>query len=395
MNQTKPAPVAAARIPKPVRSYHLVALFLMAAFLAQCCWFLAHVPISQLEADQVQRGVGLLRHFTPTVEPATSPLLPLLSVAGIAWRLPHSPVDLNPFFLDRHRWLIRIPFLLAGSALGLSLWYVARRFYGVTGGLIALALFAFSPGMVARSATAGGPIFAAWGAFGLAFTALAAAHTLYAPREVLLWNWKRIALLGVSLAFAAGAAWPLLWLLLPVAALVLWVVPHRRVAALLILCFGIAVGLGVLDILYFGNLGALGQGMLHATWLSQPLSLRLLAPLLGSFFFNSTPGALLLSVFAVAAWACWRRARFFGNTAPLLVFFALLILALLFPESGASALLFATLPFLILFVAGVFTDLIESRLQAPAIGVVFAIVFAQAAFSIIGLMRMYSHVPGR
>jgi hypothetical protein len=64
------------------------------------------------------------------------------------------------------------------------------------------------------------------------------------------------------------------------------------------------------------------------------------------------------------------------------------------PENGASVMLFATLPFLMLFSAGVFADLIEGKLQAPALAVIFAIVAAQAAYSVASLMRMYSRLPG-
>src|SRR6266516_1742319 len=220
------------RNPKPVRASHLIALMLLAAFVAQCCWFISSVPLSQLEADQVARGIAQLRRVALMVEPVSSPLVPLLSVAGILFRLPGDPMLLDQFWLDQHRWFIRAPFLLAGAALALSLWYVARRLYGTAGGNIALGLFAFSPGMVAAASLAGPQIFAAWGAHGVIFTAIATAHTLYAPREVILWNWRRIALLGISIAFAAGAHWPLLWLLVPAAAFMLWAVPHRRLAAL-------------------------------------------------------------------------------------------------------------------------------------------------------------------
>ncbi len=51
------------RAPKPVRSYHLIALVLLVAFFAQCAWFVASVPLTQLEADQILRGVALLRHI--------------------------------------------------------------------------------------------------------------------------------------------------------------------------------------------------------------------------------------------------------------------------------------------------------------------------------------------
>lgn len=385
------------RTPKPVRSYHLIALLLLAAFVAQCAWFIFSVPLSQLEADQVLRGVSTLRRIPLTAEPVASPLIPLLSVAGVALHLPHDPLQLDQFWLDQHRWFIRMPFLLAGLCLGFSLWYVARRLYGTAGGNIALGLFVFSPGMVASSSLAGPQIFAAWGAFGLIFTAIATAHTLYAPREVILWNWKRIALLGISIAFAAGAQWPLIWLLVPAAAFMLWAVPHRRAAAMLILSAAVGVALVLLDLFYLADLGSLFRGLVHAGlagWMLQPLEPRLLGRLLANFFLDASPAALVAFGFAIVAWCVSRRSRFFGNTAPLIVFLFLLAISLFFPQSGAGAMLFATLPFLTLFIAGVFSDLVEGRLQAPAHAVIFAVVAAQAAYSIVSLIRMYSRPLG-
>jgi hypothetical protein len=385
------------RVPKPVRSYHLIALVLLGAFIAQCSWFIASVPLTQLESDQILRGVAVLRHVPLDTEAVSSPLIPLLSVTGILFRLPKNPVLLDQFWLDQHRWFIRAPFLLAGFCLALSLWYVARRLYGTAAGHIVLALFSFSPGMVACSSLAGPQIFAAWGAFGLIFTAIATAHTLYAPREVILWNWKRITLLGISITFAVGAQWPLAWLLLPAAAFMLWAVPHRRGAALLILLAAVAVSLVLLDACYVCNLRALAHGLAHASWLGfspQLLSPKLLAHILARFFLDAAPGALLASVFAVAGWLAFPRSRFFGNTAPLIIFVLLLSMAIFLPENGASAILFATLPFLLLFVSGVFADLIESKLQAPALAVIFAIIAAQAAYSVASLVRMYSRLPG-
>jgi hypothetical protein len=386
-----------ARTPKPVRSYHLIGFVLLAAFFAQCAWFVASVPLTQLEADQIFRGVALLRHVPLNVEPVSSPLIPLLSVAGILFHLPQNPVVLDQFWLDQHRWFIRAPFLLAGFCLAVSLWYVARRLYGIAAGNIALAIFAFSPGMVACSSLAGPQIFAAWGAFGLIFTAIATAHTLYAPREVIFWNWKRIALLGISITFAAGAQWPLAWLLVPAAAFMLWAVPHRRVAALAILLAAVMVSLILLDICYLGDLRGLAHGLAYTgrfSWAPESLSPRLLGRLLARFYFDAAPGALLTFFCAIAAWFASSRTRFFGNSAPLIVFLMLLAMALLLPENGARAILFATLPFLLLFISGVFADLIEGSLQAPALAAIFAIIAAQAAYSIASLMRMYSRLPG-
>jgi hypothetical protein len=385
------------RTPKPVRSYHLIALFLLAAFFAQCAWFVASVPLTQLEADQILRGVALLRHVPLDTEPVSSPLVPLLSVVGILFHLPQNPVLLDQFWLDQHRWFIRAPFLLAGLSLALSLWYVARRLYGTAAGNIVLALFAFSPGMVACSSLAAPQIFAAWGAFGLIFTAIATAHTLYAPREVIFWNWRRILLLGISITFAVGAQWPLAWLLVPAAAFMLWAVPHRRAAALFILFAAVAVSLVLLDLCYLGNLRALAHGLARAGWLgwaTEFLSPLLLLRILARFFFDAAPAALITFFCAIAAWFASSRTRFFGNSAPLIVFLLLLAMGILLPENGASAILFATLPFLLLFVAGVFADLIEGKLQAPALAFIFAVIAAQAAYSIASLVRMYSRLPG-
>src|SRR6202043_4250725 len=115
-------------------------------------------------------------------------------------------------------WLARAPYLTFGVLLGASLWYVARRLYGNAGGYIALALYCFSP-LILRSSTlylAPPEMGAAWGTFGTIFTAIAVAHTLYAPREVVIWNWRRILLLGLSLALAIGSQFSLI-ILLPLA----------------------------------------------------------------------------------------------------------------------------------------------------------------------------------
>ena len=94
--------------------------------------------------------------------------------------------------------LAATPYLFFGVMLGASLWYVTRRLYGNSGGYIALALYCFSPAMIVNVAGAqsGGEMGAVWGAFGTVFTAIAVVHTLYAPREVVLWNWRRILLWG-------------------------------------------------------------------------------------------------------------------------------------------------------------------------------------------------------
>ena len=133
-----------------------------------------------------------------------SPLLSLVTAAPLLV-VPQSL--LNPESSPHWRWLPHLPFLACGLALGSSLWYVARRLCGNLGGFLALTLYCFSPSMIRASAVwhTEPEVLAAWGSFGAIFTAIAVAHTLYAPREVVLWNWRRIVLLGISLAIAVGS----------------------------------------------------------------------------------------------------------------------------------------------------------------------------------------------
>src|SRR5947209_18103202 len=94
----------------------------------------------------------------------------------------------------------------------------------------------FSPSLIQASALwhTEPEIATAWGAFGTIFTAIAVAHTLYAAREVVLWNWRRILLLGVSLSIAVGSQFSMI-ILVPLAlGFLLYVVPVRKGAALVI-----------------------------------------------------------------------------------------------------------------------------------------------------------------
>src|SRR5437762_2927755 len=170
-----------------------------------------------------------------------SPLLYLVSAAPLlAWPGPSLEADWANYW----RWLPHLPFLACGMLLGASLWYVARRLCGNPGGYVALALYCFSPALIQASARCHREpeIVAAWGAFGTIFTAIAVAHTLYAPREVILWNWRRIVLLGISLAIAVGSQFSFVVVIPMALGFLLYVAPVRRQAGLVIWIAACAVG---------------------------------------------------------------------------------------------------------------------------------------------------------
>src|SRR5579871_4079318 len=192
-------------------------------------------------------------------DPEHSPLLYLVSAAPLlTW-----PHDLDSNTSAYWRWLPRLPFLACGLFLGASLWYVARRLCGNTGGFVALTLYCFSPSLIQASAVwhSDPEIVSAWGAFGTIFTAIAVAHTLYAPREVVLWNWRRIVLLGISLAIAVGAQFSLIVLVPMALAFILYVAPVRRRAGTVIWIASCVVGLVLLVAFYFFNTHAFAESM--------------------------------------------------------------------------------------------------------------------------------------
>ncbi len=371
----------------------LLAVLLLLAMFAQCAWFIAYVPLKQTEANNIRDGLDYLagRENAPRV--SHSPLTSIASSLPMRIIVPNvQERRFDQFFLDRHRWLARLPFLLSGLFLGASLWYVSRRLYGNTGGYIALLLYAFNPVTIAQMCFAEPDILAAWGAFGAVFTAIAVAHTLYAPREVVLWNWRRILLLGFCIYLMVGAQFSTVWLLLITLGFMWWAVPHRRGAALVIWTAGCVVGLAFLlvggylfrPLEFLHGLAAARWFPFSATAIVSPLPYRVLK----AFFVSSNnlaPGVLFL--IALLVFLTWKRARFFGNLAPLIVVAFLIVLGIVMPGLGLT-FYFMALPFAMLFASGVITDLLESDRITIALGVVMGVLLLQAVTGIMGLAQL-------
>jgi hypothetical protein len=258
------------------------------------------------------------------------------------------------------------PYLFFGVMLGASLWYVARRLFGNAGGYVALALYCFSPAMIVNAAgtQSMGEMGAVWGAFGTIFTAIAVAHTLYAPREVVLWNWRRILLLGLSLALAAGNQFSLGVLAIVILPLMLWVAPVRPRAVVAIWITAIAVAAVLLFASYFFEPGLFRQGMAHAKWIDfNPAAFGTLVSYRNAvqkIFTNSPPLMIALPV-ALITYAGWKRTRYFGNTAALLIAGLLLVLTLGAPSFPGQGFHLTVDVFLFVFVSGVFADLLETQ----------------------------------
>jgi hypothetical protein len=403
------------------RAPQFAAAALLLAYLMQCVWLVRVQALhaSASDSDQVLRiyqgveqwkGGGIagtpesLRSEAATGVPSAgrsghlrvrdgydqdrSPLYylvaaaPLLLVRSGAW-LPESVQPL----------LAASPNLFFGVMLGASLWYVARRLYGNAGGYIALALYCFSPAMIVNVAGAQnlGEMGAVWGAFGTVFTAIAVAHTLYAPREVVLWNWRRILLLGLSLVLAVGNQFSLAVLALVILPLMFWVAPVRPRAVLAIWTTAVAVALMLLFAAYFFEPALFWQGILHARWIDfEPAAFAILVSFrnaLQTVFAGSPPLMLALPV-ALIAYLGWKRTRYFGNTAPLLIAALMLILAMGAPSFPGQGFHLTMLVFLFVFVAGVFADLLETPQSLLVTASVCGLLAASAIWNLWRLSRV-------
>jgi hypothetical protein len=263
-------------------------------------------------------------------------------------------------------WLTRLPYLIFGVLLGASLWYVTRRLYGNPGGVIALVLYCFSPGIIQSSSEVcrDSEIGAAWGAFGAVFTAIALAHTLYAPREVVLWNWRRITLLSVSLALAIGSQFSLIILVPVTLGFLLYLAPQRR-QAVVVIWAAASAGAGILLAGgYFFHFQILWQSLRAAKLVDvtpAALTMRESYRWAASDIVQASPLLIVLLPIAFLGYMAWRRARYFGNTAPLLITMLCLALGLAAPTFPGQGFLLVAMPFLFAFVAGIFADLLETR----------------------------------
>jgi hypothetical protein len=289
-------------------------------------------------------------------------------------------------------WLTRAPYLVFGVLLGASLWYVSRRLYGNAGGYIALALYCFSPAMIRASALwfAQPETGAAWGAFGAIFTAIAVAHTLYAPREVVLWNWRRILLLGVSLALAVGCQFSLIVALPLALGFMLYVAPARRAAGALIWAAACATGLLFLFASYFFHGRAFWQAVRHASFLgitSRAFAMPQAYQHMLWELRESSPALMIALTVALIAYIVWPRARYFGNTAPLLVAGFFLVLRVGSPHYPGLGFQLMAAPFLFVFVAGILSDLLETRQHALVLACLGALLAANGLWSVWELAR--------
>jgi hypothetical protein len=361
----------------------VIAGLMLLAFLAQCLWAAKTRRISELEYQYLFSGAPASQAKGEMAARAIDS--PFTSViAQLPVRITHMLRSYGPgawsgYLAVPHPWLLRLPFAIFGVWLGAALWWVARRLFDNAGGYVALGLYCTSPALIKISSNIGPEILLAWSVLGLVYTAIGVAHTLYAPPK----KWApRIGILGFSIGFALATSWWSATVVGLAFVYMLYLAVGCRRKVLIVL--GGASAIGVLVLLAIGwSVGSVGPGV--GALFAQKPGWGALRELL--FPLSATPdGYILVFMFIVAliAYGSWPRARYFGNTAPLVTAFGCVLFFALVPS---VRLWNATLGliFVFIFIGGMAADLLETPFRRSLMAILAAAFLLRAVLTVVEL----------
>ncbi|MBV8435925.1 MAG: hypothetical protein JOY95_00250 [Silvibacterium sp.] len=366
-----------------------IAALLLIALLAQCLWVIARKTLSESDYQYARCGREMWEK--------PSPLAGYFTTCGnihdgtLAYRAAGLPLTLERIFAGqtsststwemRHEvthtsLLLRLPFVFAALMLGGCLWWVTRRLYGNTGGYVALALYCFSPPVIAAATYPNNEIWAAFGLFSAVYMAIGVSHAMQGPRK----KWRpRIVLLTVILGFTAAAhISAFLLALLFTIGFMAYVAEGKRAYLPTLLIIWVVGAMLILFASY-----AFRPDAFSYVFRSEAAKLGFsLEP--SRAFFSSLPNAslALASAGALGLYLAMRRSRYFGNTTPLIV--AVLLMLLITPGVPSTPTIWAV-PFLLSFVGGVFADVLETRYRRWFLWITGGLLVAQAALSMVSL----------
>jgi len=352
---------------------------MLLAFMAQCLWTADTRKLSDLEYRYIASGLTGAGEKSLNSSPFTG-LVAAFPVHFTSAARKIATPRLSASLAVPRPWLLRLPFAIFGVWLGAALWWVARRLFDDDGGYVALALYCTSPAMITISSNIGPEILLAWSSLGLIYTAIGVSHTLYAPPK----KWiPRIVILGLSIGFALATAWWSLTLVLLAFAYMMYLAPGCRRKALTVLASASLVGCAVWAVIYWLT-GSFGLGV--KPLLAQKPTLEALANL--TFALSGhTDGYVLVFLFiaALTAYGSWPRARYFGNTAPLITS---LVAVLLFSLIPAVHIWNATLglSFVFIFIGGLAADFLETRFRRPIALILAACFLFRAVLTVMALI---------
>ncbi|HEY1528255.1 MAG TPA: glycosyltransferase family 39 protein [Candidatus Angelobacter sp.] len=351
---------------------------MLLVFMAQCLWTANSRKLSDLEYRYIAAGLTGPDGKAVNASPFTGWVAALpVRLTTMARKI--ATPRLSAVLAVPRPWLLRLPFVIFGVWLGAALWWVARRLFDDEGGYVALALYCTSPAMIKISSNIGPEIILAWSSLGLIYTAIGVAHTLYAPPK----KWvPRIVILGLSIGFAVATFWWSIALVLLAFGFMMYLAPGCRRRALAVLASASVIGCAVWAVIDWLT-GSAGIGM-KAMLVQKPGF-----GALGNIAFalsGWTDGYVLVLLFiaALTGYGNWRRARYFGNTAPLLT---AVVAVLLFSLVPAIRIWDATLglSFAFIFIGGLAADFLETRFRRPIAVILVACLLLRSVLTVMAL----------
>jgi hypothetical protein len=381
------SPMSLSRI--EIRRPQVLAAVLLLIFAVQCLWVVSRQEMSRRDYQFALCGRELWEKPSPLAGYLTS--CGNLADGTLAYRAAGLPLTLQRILVGQSSststWemrhlvtsillLMRLPFIFFGMWLGGGLWWVARRLYGNQGGFVALALYCFSPEMIRVCVQPNNEILAAWGMYGVVYTAIGMAHAMQGPAR----KWRpRLVLLAVALGLTATAH-----ILAAILALLLamgfmfYLAEARRPQVLPVLATATFAAFLILLASYTFNLDAFSyifQSGDARFWFSWAGARHMLASL-------PNAGITIAAASSAVLYLSHRRSRYFGNTTPLIV--AALLLTIEATGVHATPWIWG-LPFVLTFIGGVFADVLESRQRRLFLWVTGAILLVQAVLSVVSL----------
>jgi len=384
------------RIGRPQRIAALLLIFL----LGECLWIISRQQLTQQDYDYARCGremwekpsplagyftsCGNMQDGTFAYRAAGLPLTLDIAVSRFAdhFRKPENRIytgenNSTSLWEMRHELhsvllLEHLPFALFAVWLGGGLWWVSRRLFGNKGGFLALAFYCVSPTVLRAATTPNNDILAAWGLYGVVYTAIGVAHAMQGPRR----KWRpRIVLLIVALGLTACASIAAgIFGFVTACALMLYLAERHRGAALAVLGLALFGAAGILLASYAFSAEAFGyllRGGGARFWFG------LIAPRI-ALLNIANAGALIAFAVAAIIYLGMRRSRYFGNTSALLI--GLLLLPIFTTQLQTSPWLWA-LPFLFTFLGGAWADVLETRWRRTYLVLGGVLLVTQAALT--------------
>lgn len=383
------------RMPRiEIHKPQILAAAMLCVFALQCLWVVHRQTLTRQDYAYARCGRELWERPSPLAGYLTS--CGNISDGTFAYRVAGFPLTVERIFLGQSSsvstWemrhlagnvllLLRLPFILFGVWLGGGIWWVSRRLYGNAGGFFALSLYCFSPEMIRVCVRPNNEILAAWGLYGVLYTAIGLAHAMQGPRK----RWRpRMVLLTVALGLTATAhvVSALLGLLLALG-FMLYLAENKKRLVFPALAIAVAGGFLILVASYAFHLDGLSYVFQSADallWFSWAGSLHM-------FGNVSNAGLTIAAVSAAALYVFHRRSRYFGNTTPLLV--ALVLLSLETTGVRSEPWIWA-LPFVLTFTGGVFADMLESRRKRMFLWLAGALAVTQVILTLASLPLLVS-----